>query len=103
MDYATAVEMELVSRGCSVTRLKQKENWDILNEWRRRFSANLFRQAGVWVKDGYDWHVFSFGFTRHIEGPSAINYMRSISNDDLVLSPVNRYVIRNCLFSEYSI
>jgi hypothetical protein len=44
----------------------------LLQEWRHVYAASLHAATGKWTWRGWDWHVFSFGHARSIDGEKAL-------------------------------
>lgn len=73
------------------TFLAESRRCDLLNEWRQVFSADLFRKTGQWTYRGFDWHVFSYGFTRARNGQQALEECSRelIAGIELLVCPTN--------------
>ena len=67
-DYLAEVER----CGGARSALSRKERGAALQAWRAVYAAAYYAATGKWRKGPFDWHVFSFGYTRAVHGPRAV-------------------------------
>jgi hypothetical protein len=48
-----------------------QRRWQLLQQWREVYAAQLHAVTGKWTWKGYDWHVFSFRHAQAIDGLKA--------------------------------
>lgn len=65
----------LVGRELRVARMR----------WRERYAQATFRRTGRWVRDGFDWHVFSFGDVPARRGDAARRAYAAVTSPQVVL------------------
>ena len=65
-------ERERVYEVCNYTETVEK--------WRKAFSKKLFFETGEWRLGGYDWHVFTFGYTAAVAGSAAVEKYRTVQS-----------------------
>lgn len=69
--WMRALESELPGYGIAHERLGPDEARDVLRQWRQSFAVRVYEATGHWVHEGFDWHVFSYGFAHALQGPPA--------------------------------
>ena len=74
--------------GGDVSLLGPKERQRLLQDWREIFARAVKAKTGKWVHLGYEWHAFSYQFTRseggaRIDGDVVISAERSDDNATL--------------------
>jgi|SRR5687767_14318191 len=52
--------------------LTQRQRWRALQEWRSVFAAPLHKATGKWKLHQFEWHVFSYKYTRALGGAKAL-------------------------------
>ncbi|HET9957332.1 MAG TPA: DUF4275 family protein, partial [Polyangiaceae bacterium] len=67
MTSATPFEFALLN-GAVVTVLDLHQRRRLMCMWREKFASSVMRQTGRSVHLGFDWHAFSYGFTRSKHG-----------------------------------
>lgn len=67
-----AIQTYLVDNGVVVIRdLHRKELWSLQQAWRQVYAIKVKAETGKWIYRGVDWHTFSFGFAKCLEGNQA--------------------------------
>jgi hypothetical protein len=64
--------------GCELYKLEEHQL--ISQKWRENFSTKLHSKTGNWSIGGYDWHVFSYDYTKSIKGVDAIASYEKVKN-----------------------
>jgi len=59
--------------GGDVSLLGPKERQRLLQDWREIFAREVKAKTGKWVHLGYEWHAFSYQFTRSEGGARALS------------------------------
>jgi Domain of unknown function (DUF4275) len=55
--------------------LANPDRWAVIQAWREVYAAGLHAATGRWKRGQFEWHVFSFGHTRALNGErSALAY-----------------------------
>ena len=87
---------DLVLQGAAVTALSRDETALLQQRWRDTFGAGLAKAAGISLSDqkGCDWHVFSSGLVRRLEGEEAVAAYRARNHTELVVLPCSRTSLR---------
>jgi hypothetical protein len=67
MPYATPLEFAQ-QRGASVSVLDVHTRQCVMQVWRETFARAVKSRTGNWVHLGYEWHAFSYDFTRSKSG-----------------------------------
>lgn len=73
-----AFESQLQSLGIQFEKIAASSLPELQQKWREVFSANVKKQTGQWIHNGYDWHAFSYGFFPHSSGIEAIQQYESL-------------------------
>jgi hypothetical protein len=73
-DMSAKVE-RLLAR-CAPTRLAADAVEELARRWRQSFAANVKSATGNPTFNGFDWHAFSEGFARAVDGDAARNEYR---------------------------
>lgn len=76
--------------GGSHTEIPSPERWALMQRWREVYAARLHATTGKWKKDGFEWHVFSFGYARSIAEAKAVVEYRAQSPSKFVVMPEDR-------------
>jgi Domain of unknown function (DUF4275) len=79
----------LVQQGADVTPLSTEETEALQRRWRATFGAALAKAANVPLSDsgGFDWHIFSYGLVRALEGDEALAAYSARNHSELVVLP----------------
>lgn len=79
---------EALRASASIGRpVSRREVWRLQASWRAVYAARLFRESGAWIRDSFDWHVFSFDLYPSKQGAKALQrYARVAPCDYVVLS-----------------
>jgi len=67
MPLATPLEFAQ-GKGAHVSVLETHTCQRFMQAWRERFARAVKAQTGKWVHLGYEWHAFSYNFTRSKSG-----------------------------------
>lgn len=67
MPHATPLEFAQ-QRGASVSVLDVHTRQRVMQAWRETFARAVKSRTGNWVHLGYEWHAFSYDFTRSKSG-----------------------------------
>ena len=51
--------------------LEWRVRHELMQEWRQVYAAALHAATGKWAQPDYEWHVFSFGYARALDGEKA--------------------------------
>jgi hypothetical protein len=77
----------LASCGGQIEVIDKRERMRLIQAWRECYAAPLHSARGIWKLDNYEWHVFSFAYTRAINGLKAyVEYQRQVA-DVLIVCP----------------
>lgn len=77
----------LIDQGAAPSTLPQKEVWDLLRAWRTAFVPEVLAATGRPVHLGFEWHAYSYEFSRALEGDLAFAaYQARAVTDYVVLS-----------------
>lgn len=77
----------LTNQGIAPTTLPKSGVWRLLQAWRAAFVPEVEAATGNQVYLGYEWHAYSYEFTRAVEGARAFaEYEARACTDYLVLS-----------------
>lgn len=71
------VRGQLERAGVTVVALAGDELQARQQQWRTQFARELHETTGLWIKDDYDWHVFSFNHRAAKTGDDARNAYRA--------------------------
>ena len=63
--------------------LQSESVWRAQQRWREVYSSGLHSETGRWTYNGYDWHIFSYGFCPSISGAHAEEEPRKSLPDDV--------------------
>jgi hypothetical protein len=81
------IETLVRGAGAAVERMSRNAIWKSLTEWRSSFASEVESETGRATHLGYEWHAFSYGFSRASEGQSAVQAaMEHSPSEYLVLS-----------------
>jgi hypothetical protein len=67
MPVATPIEFAQ-EKGASVSLLDSDTRQRLMQAWRETFAHSVKSQTGKWVHLGYEWHAFSYDFSRSKRG-----------------------------------
>jgi len=73
--------------GAHVEPLAEAERWALLQEWRQVYAASLHASTGRWKRGQFEWHVFSFGDTRALNGEKAVAAYAAEQPMELIVCP----------------
>ncbi len=73
--------------GGSLMILGHRDRWRLIQGWRERFAVGLHAAIGKWKLDGYEWHVFSFGYARALNGLQAVAEYQDQSERSFIICP----------------
>jgi hypothetical protein len=77
----------LASCGGQIEVIDGRERTRLIGAWRERYAAPLHAARGIWKLDNYEWHVFSFGYTRALNGMKACHEYEQQSGDTFIVCP----------------
>jgi hypothetical protein len=77
----------LAACGAQREAVSQDQRAELMQRWRERYAAGLHAATGRWKRDGFEWHVFSFGDARSLGGESALQAYRAERPRSLIVSP----------------
>lgn len=78
--------------GAAVSVLDSRKRQHTLQSWREQFAASVHARTGKWIHLGYEWHTFSYGFTRSKHGPRGLAlYLAQSAADDVYVIPENEH------------
>ena len=66
------IEALIRRAGAGVEGMPRKAIWKALTEWRLAFASEVEAETGRATHLGYEWHAFSYGFSRASEGKVAV-------------------------------
>ena len=78
----------LASAGCEYTGLSAKERWQFEQSWRQVFARPVKESTGHWTHRGFDWHAFSFGFTKCARNAEALEHFGRVVARDYLFTPL---------------
>lgn len=79
------VAHQLQEAGISFEPVQTRAARELVRRWRSVYAAEVHRQTGRWTHAGYDWHAFSWAFTPHRSGSTALEeYLRVPMTEDHV-------------------
>jgi hypothetical protein len=81
------LEQELDRCGERGEPLTRKRRGDLLQQWRQVFAAPLYKKTGKWKHGQFEWHVFSFKYTRALNGGRAEEAYRQERPGRLIVIP----------------
>lgn len=73
--------------GGTFQNLTNKDRWKLLQAWREIFAVQLHERTGKWKFQGFEWHIFSFGHARALNGPKAILAYEQEGGENLIVCP----------------
>ena len=76
--------------GGTVAALARTERAAALHAWRAVYAAAYFAAKGKWKHGQYEWHVFSFGYTRAVQGDRAVEGYRAQPAAPFLVVPEDR-------------
>src|SRR5579871_1807604 len=84
------LEAFLLEQGASFKALTRLEKEAVQQQWREIYAAPVHRKTGEWIYGGFDWHAFSWEFTKALQDDAAREAYLKIG----VIPFKNYYVIR---------
>jgi hypothetical protein len=82
---SVVAELTLTSLGHSVVALSLEQTQSMRDAWRRVYARPLKRDLGVWIRAGFDWHVFSYEHTYALERDAATTAYRAENCKELIV------------------
>jgi hypothetical protein len=82
----------LEGHGAACTLLDEHQAESARERWRAIYAKPLFVSTGLWVRDGFDWHIFSFGDAPALEEKAALAAYASKSPPELLLLSAGPHV-----------
>ena len=80
-------EEQLATCGAQREALPQDRRAELMQRWREVYSAGLHAATGRWRRGEFDWHVFSFGDARSLNGEAAREAYRAESPRGIIVAP----------------
>lgn len=90
MPHATPLEFAQ-QRGASVSVLDVHTRQRVMQAWRETFARAVKGRTGNWVHLGYEWHAFSYDFTRSKSGARGLALYLAEAPSEVYVFPEDDY------------